>query len=259
MTRKLVFTVDLDRDANLPIEGCIAAGSIDRGEGTSPRFSSTERGLTLLLDLFDELGVEATFFVEGRTAEKVDCSTISGHCIGLHGYDHEDLTCASTGIDVDVHEVLSRGFDAVKDNISSPVCFRAPYMASNEAVMTAVSDLGILHDSSEYRWPDEGLAPFMTDQGVMVHPVPKTRDSSGRVIAAYLWPMHEGRRIPQDYIEMAASLDCSEFVLATHTWHMVESRDGGLMTEERIIENLEHTGDVIRGLLDSGMTPSPLC
>ena len=31
MNRRLIFTVDLDRDVNLSIEGRVEAGSIDRG------------------------------------------------------------------------------------------------------------------------------------------------------------------------------------------------------------------------------------
>ena len=85
MTSRLVFTVDLDRDVNFPMEGCREARSLDRGGGTFPRFSSAERGLRILMDILDEIGMKATFFVEGRTSETIGCSSISGHCIGLRG------------------------------------------------------------------------------------------------------------------------------------------------------------------------------
>ena len=75
MTRKLYFTVDADRDVNIPIPGSVAAGSIDRGSGTGPRFSSSERGMSVLVDLLDDIGVRGTFFLEGRTAEMADCPT----------------------------------------------------------------------------------------------------------------------------------------------------------------------------------------
>ncbi len=51
--RTFRFTVDLDRDANFPIPGQAAAGSLDRGSGAAPRFSSAERGLSILLDVLD--------------------------------------------------------------------------------------------------------------------------------------------------------------------------------------------------------------
>jgi peptidoglycan/xylan/chitin deacetylase (PgdA/CDA1 family) len=259
MSRKLVFTVDLDRDVNLPLKGEVAAGSMDRGEGSSPRFLSSEEGLRILLELLDEIGVRSTFFVEGRTAETIDCASMSGHCIGLHGFDHEDLTGESTEVPVDVHNVLSRGFDAVSDNIARPVCFRAPYMRCDDSVLGVVKDLGIRHDSSVYRYPEEGQEPYMTQMGVMEHPVPKSRDQNGKVIAAYLWPMHEGKRIPEDYIRMASESTSSEFVLATHTWHMVETIGGGPMDDDEVCRNLAHVRDVLTGIMDSGYRSDVMC
>jgi peptidoglycan/xylan/chitin deacetylase (PgdA/CDA1 family) len=255
--RRLIFTVDLDRDANLALQGSMAAGSMDRGGGTAPRFSSAERGLSVLLDILDELGMRATFFVEGRTAETIDCSCLQGHCIGLHGYDHEDLTGGSTGVQMSpsaVSEALAKGFDAVSDAISRPVCFRAPYMACDETVLEAVSGLGILHDSSFYS--DGPRGPYGTSFGITEHPVPKGRDAEGKTIAAYLWPMHEGRRPPADYIRFADTAE-GDFVLADHTWHMVESR-GGPMDAGAASENAARTADVLRGILDLGFEPAVL-
>ena len=258
MNRRFAFTVDLDRDVNLPLKGEAAAGSLDRGLGTGPRFSSSEKGLGILLDLLDEIGIKATVFVEGRTAETIDCSCLSGHCIGLHGYDHEDLLAQDTGVPVDQKAVLTRGFEAVSDRISEPVCFRAPYMRADEDTMSVISSLGIRHDSSVYRRMDEGYGTYQTHCGIVEHPVPKSRDSSGKVIAAYLWPMHEGKRSPEDYIRMAASAESGEFVLATHTWHMAESREDGPMSEERIVTNADNVRRVIGGILDEGFRPSTI-
>jgi len=255
--RRLIFTVDLDRDANLAIPGSIAAGSMDRGGGTAPRFSSAERGLSVLLDILDELGMRATFFVEGRTAEAMDCSCLQGHCIGLHGYDHEDLTGESTGVPMTpsaVSEALAKGFAAVSDSVSRPVCFRAPYMACDDAVLEAVSGLGILHDSSFYS--DGPKEPYGTSYGITEHPVPKGKDAEGKTIAAYLWPMHEGRRPPSDYIRFADTAE-GDFVLADHTWHMVEARCG-IMDAGKASENAAKTADVLRGILDLGFKPEVL-
>ena len=202
MTRKLYFTVDADRDANIPIPGRVAAGSIDRGSGTGPRFSSSERGMSVLAELLDDIGIRGTFFMEGRTAEVTGCSVLSGHCIGLHGYDHEDLLGRETGIVPDVEDVLRRGYDAVSDVLSRPTCFRAPYMAADDRVLETVRSLGIRADSSFYTDVGGPTDPYEL-QGMTEFPVPKARDAGGKVIAAYLWPMHEGRRVPEDYIRMA--------------------------------------------------------
>ncbi len=257
--RDLIFTVDLDRDVNLPRGGEFEAGSIDRGSGDSPRFSSADRGLSVLLDLLDDMGVTATFFVEGRTSEVVDCSRISGHCIGFHGYDHEDLTGASTGLrptDGQLEGILRTGFEAVSDNVSRPVCFRAPYMSVDGRVLDAVSSLGIVHDSSFYAGPEVGAYPL--PNGMVEHPVPKGADRGGRTIAAYLWPLHEGRRVPQDYIDLAMSSDADEFVLATHTWHMVEGRDTGPMGRSEIESNADSVRRVLEGILDGGFRATAL-
>lgn len=249
MTRKLYFTVDADRDANIPISGSVAAGSIDRGSGTGPRFSSSERGMSVLAELLDDTGVRGTFFMEGRTAEVTECSVLSGHCIGLHGYDHEDLLGRETGIVPGVEDVLRRGYDAVSDALSMPTCFRAPYMAADDHVLETIRSLGIRADSSFYTDVGGSTDPYWL-HGLTEFPVPKARDARGKVIAAYLWPMHEGRRIPEDYIRMADGLDT--LVLATHTWHMVETREGGVMDAGWVRDNADAVRRVVEGILDMG-------
>lgn len=256
MSGRLVLTVDLDRDVNLPLEGSIAAGSIDRGDGTSPRFTSAERGLRILLDILDDIGMRATFFVEGRTAETIDCSSLSGHCIGFHGYDHEDLLGRSTGVglsDDDLVCVLRRGFDAVSDNASRPVCFRAPYMSCDDRILSTLVRMGVGHDSSTYS--DPGTQPYEIVQGMVEHPVFECKDPSGKRMAAYLWPMHEGKRSPDDYIWMASESEGGDFILATHTWHMVERRSSGPMGEDDVRDNAEDVRRLLEGMIDLGLRP----
>ena len=55
--RRLCFTVDLDRDVNDAVIGRSAAISMDRGQGTEPRFSSSEKGAGIIMDLMDDLGM----------------------------------------------------------------------------------------------------------------------------------------------------------------------------------------------------------
>ncbi len=195
--------------------------------------------------------MKATFFVEGRTAETIDCSRLSGHCIGLHGYDHEDLSGENTGLRLSREEkesILRRGSGAVSDNVSKPECFRAPYMVKDEEVLSILPSLGIRADSSEYSYGD--CRPYDLGNGVMEYPVPKSRDAAGKVIAAYLWPMHEGKRVPEDYIRMSEGRDI--FMLATHTWHMVERRDAGVMDDSEARRNADDVRAVLAGILDSG-------
>ncbi len=250
MTNRLVFTVDVDRDANIHIDGQSAAGSKDRGQGVAPRFGSSEKGLSLIMDMLDGLGIKGTFFVEGRTAETVDCSCLADQCIGFHGYDHEDLTAID-----DLPEVMDRAYSAVRDNVARPVCFRAPFMQTDDRVYDELVRLGIGHDSSVYGVPGQHIFAV---RSVTVHPVAKGRDRNGKTIAAYLWPMHEGKRTAQDYIDLASSISDGELLISTHSWHMIESIENGLLTEDEVRTNICNVESVITGIIDEGFTPSIL-
>ena len=77
--RRLCFTVDLDRDVNDAVIGKAAAISMDRGQGTEPRFSSSEKGAGIIMDLMDDLGMRCTFFAEARTLRKTDVVPYHDH------------------------------------------------------------------------------------------------------------------------------------------------------------------------------------
>ena len=250
---KLYYTVDVDRDVNIQIPGRKEAGSIDRGAGTAPRFGSSDRGLRNTTDMLDVLGMKGTFFIEGRTAETIDCSQVSGHGNGIHGYDHEDLTSLS---DIELDDTIRMAVDAVTDNAGKPTCSRSPYMTADARVLKAFRDVGIAKDSSFYTPVGGPTKPYDID-GTIEVPVPKAKDASGKTIVAYLWPMHEGKRSPEDYIEMAKSID-GPMVLADHSWHMVETRDGGPIGKERERQEVEKVTRVLEGIADLGFEPSVL-
>ncbi|MBR1452958.1 MAG: polysaccharide deacetylase family protein [Candidatus Methanomethylophilaceae archaeon] len=249
MTGRLLFTVDLDRDVNILLDGTNKAGSIDRGHGTEPRFESCEKGMDILLDILDSFGMKATFFVEGHTSEIVDCSRLKQHCIGFHGYDHEDLTMAGPE---ELRDIMDTGFRAVRGNVKRPTCFRAPFMRTSDAVFDELRRLGIKHDSSLYAEP--GVGPYDIS-GITEHPVAKGKDFRGKTITAYLWPMHEGTREPTDYLSLARASGNADLVLSTHAWHMVESREKGIMTWAEMEHNRKSTEHLIKLLLDEGYVP----
>jgi len=255
--RALCFTVDLDRDVNTQITGKAAAGSIDRGHGADPRFSSSEKGLSLITDLLDEVGVRATFFAEASTLRKVNANLLSGSEVGIHGVDHEDLT-AIDGID-NKRAIIREAAYAVNDLIGkAPVCFRAPYMRTDEEVMNILPEFDITIDSSRYIEMSKGLIPKRLISGVLEMPVPEGRDAKGKKISAFLWPMHESKRRPEDYLEMASAMEEGVFVLATHTWHIVESRERGMMSPEEVGSNISNVRKVLEDMVDSGMRPMTL-
>lgn len=249
--RTLCLTVDLDRDVNIHVPGQHHAGSIDRGDGMAPRFSSTERGLSILVDLLDEIGIKATFFAEAETLERIETAhLLSGHEVGLHGYHHEDLTLMNEN---DLEETLQTSFNIVRDVTGRfPKSFRAPYMRTNDRIMSILPNMGITIDSSHYAELTEKFMPYEQHEMIEV-PVPEGKDASGKKISAYLWPMHEGKRQPQDYIRMSGEMYNGVFTIATHTWHMVESRDRGRMSIEEIKKNRSNVKKVLEGMIDSRM------
>jgi hypothetical protein len=258
MTKIFCFSVDLDRDVNICLDGDVRAGSIDRGAGTAPRFKSTEKGLNIIVDLLEEIGMKATFFAEGRTLETIECGNfLAGHEVGIHGYDHEDLT-RGNGMYFDktsVFDILKKTSDIIEDTVGTrPVSFRAPYMKINESVIDVLPSAGIKYDSSTY-CSFKNAFPYELFNGTVEIPVPEGIDGNGKKISSYLWPMHESKRKPEDYLESASSMKSGILSLATHTWHMCESRANGPMDDCEIRNNTDNVRRVLEGILDLGFSP----
>jgi len=245
------FTVDLDRDVNVKVSGRPAeALSIDRGAGPGPRFTSSLKGLEVLVGILDEMGLPCTFFAEGRTLEVIrdHAGLLDGFEVGLHGYNHECF--AEMGPD-DAKAALMRGADAVRDVTGrDPVCFRAPYMSPPGDIADFLEGTGIRIDSSQYANASE-CRPRMLSGGIAEVPVCAGKDDRGKEMYAYLWPLHEGGRKPIDYVRLARTVpDDGCFVLADHTWHIVESRETGVYPVLIEEVNLDLTRKVLRLLAD---------
>lgn len=258
--RRLCFTVDLDRDVNDAVPGSSAAVSLDRGDGNAPRFSSCAEGTEVLLDLLDELGVRATFFCEATALRRSGAGrSISGHEIGFHGLDHEDFTGARTGVHMDqgaMREVVERGICMIRDDAGvSPRGFRSPYTDPDEDMLDILPEYGFAYDSSRYTYVSSDTDAYRLGNGLAEVPAVKGRDAGGKTVTSYLWPMHEGLRRPEDFVRLGEEVEDGTFVLATHTWHMVESRSGGRMSPERAGSNLADVREVLTGLLDAGFRP----
>lgn len=250
--RALCVTVDFDRDVNRAVPGRRGAVS---SEDMTCRTVSTMEGSILLSEMFDDLGIRATFFAEAATLQLVGASSLSGHEVGLHGYDHEDFSGHVSGLPMtvpEIEDVMERSVSAVKDAVgTAPKGFRAPYMRTHGPLMAMLKDYGIEYDSSEYSDLGRVMLPYRK-WGITEIPVPKGRDASGRAVAAYLWPMHEGSRSPEDYADMGSEMEEGVFVIATHAWHMTESRKGGIMGPEELERNLSNVRKVIESFLDAG-------
>jgi len=251
--RAVAFTVDVDRDVNLACQGDVC--SISKGGG-APRFGSSARGLELVLQVLEEMGVKGTFFWEGRTAEVLSArmdlaGMMRGHEVALHGYDHEDFSGKESGLPLDrqgTKEALDRGEGALERVFGrGPRGFRAPYQRTTEALLDELRERGYLYDSSETApLVDGAVGPYLLGNGLPEAPVCWARDRRGRRIVSYLWPYHEGKRSMGDYLDLIEGFQEGLLVIATHSWHLVESYCAGLRPEEEVRQGT----DALRTLLE---------
>jgi len=251
MTKEFCFTVDVDRDVNECVPGRRDAVSL-RCSGA--RYTSSEAGTNILLDILDEIGIKATFFAEARTLENINFEAGNNE-VAMHGLDHEDMTGKVSGVhitDGELHEIMNTSMSIIKERTGKvPKGFRAPYMRTDARIMNTLKKNGIVYDSSVYADVSKTMYPYDTGNGVIEIPIPVARDGNGKKIFGYLWPMHEGLRKPEDYIKMANCVEDGVFVIATHSWHMTESREG-IMDAERIRKNADSVKEIITSVLDSG-------
>ncbi|OPY33071.1 MAG: Polysaccharide deacetylase [Methanomassiliicoccales archaeon PtaU1.Bin124] len=261
--RFAAFTVDVDRDVNQPCAGKACAMSKE-GEGQgAPRFTSSAEGLKEIVDVLNDLDVRATFFFEGRTAleisKRVDLpSLMRGHEVACHGFDHEDMTGEKTGVrpkDEDLDDILARSGSTVRElfGIDRPG-FRAPYQATDQRLQDALLAKDFRYESSMTEPLLDGkVRPFMHSNGLVQVPIASGTDRKGRKIVAYLWPMHEGKRVPQDYLDLLSQFEDGLFVMATHTWHMVENFCEGMMAEEERLRQSDGVREIIERAMDEGI------
>ena len=257
MTRILCFTVDLDRDVNEPVFGSVCAGSKDRGEGNAPRFSSSGKGTEKIVEMLDGMGIRGTFFAEARALHRSGAfNFVKGHEVALHGMDHEDFSGEKTGIHMDegdMREIIERSISLIRDCVGyQPKGFRTPYMNVNDALMSFLPEYGIRYDSSYYAYLQPQMRPYRLESGMAEIPVPKGNDSSGRSITSYLWPMHEGERKADDFIDMARKTEEGVFVLATHSWHICETYSKGILDDSEVSENISMLRGILETLMDDG-------
>lgn len=258
-----VFTVDVDRDANAPHPGRIGAISRSRDEDVSPRFESMVRGTRLLVELLEERGLKGTFFMEAEAARALSERTdirglLEGHEIACHGFQHEDLTGEDTGVPLskdDVFFILEDASAIVEELFGHrPSGFRAPYLHVDADVLDAALEAGFKYDSSLTKDLSDGpVRPWLMPSGLVEVPLTTDKDSMGRRIHSYLWAMHEGKRAPQDYLRVMERSEGGVLVLATHSWHLVETISSGPLDEEGVKRGLDHLSAILDGATEMGM------
>lgn len=120
---------------------------------TSPLSKTIDRQTDIMLNMLNETGKKATFFILGMLAEHrpdlVKKIASEGHEIGLHGYYHINMRKLSRD---EAFKDISDSQKLVTDIIGSPVYgYRAPYFSIDETnlyVLEILTELGLLYDSS---------------------------------------------------------------------------------------------------------------
>lgn len=232
----VAFTVDVDRDAADFIAGKAEGGTrTAKGVSEKASFSASATGMGEILLLLDELGIPATFFLEGKTASELENNIdkkllhtmAKRHEIGSHGNEHEDYTGQNTGVVMsraEIEKSIEEGSKSIRRVFATrPQGFRAPYMHYNEALDTIIRR-SFDYDSSFYG------KEIVCERGFCRIPVFEDVDAEGKKITGYLWPLMEGKRTPADYLKLASSAAkkrADVLVLSTHSWHHKYSFDKG--------------------------------
>lgn len=142
------FTLSIDWEDFSQLLGRDGSGVL-----TPPLPVTIDRQTDIMLDMLNEAGHKATFFILGMTAQHrpdlVKKIAAEGHEIGLHGQWHinmRTLTREQAWNDLrDAHKLVT-------DIIGGPVYgFRAPYFSVDESnlyVLEMLTELGLVYDSS---------------------------------------------------------------------------------------------------------------
>jgi polysaccharide deacetylase family protein (PEP-CTERM system associated) len=137
------------------------------GVVTPPVLKTIDRQTDLVLNLLNDSGKKATFFILGMLAQYrpdlVKKIAAEGHEIGMHGTHHIRMNTLDRQ---KAFEDLRDNYKLVTDIIGAPVYgYRAPYFSVNETnlyVLEILSELGLLYDSSIFpvKLKSYGIANF---------------------------------------------------------------------------------------------------
>lgn len=138
------ITVDVDADSGFRDRNPSLV-SISRGE------YGPNVGVARVLDLFQKLGITATFFIPGEVLERFPdaCKKIqdAGHEIGHHGYLHK--APAEFSLEEEKKD-LEKGLEAHKKILGiKPKGYRAPWLGQSSSTYSLLQKYGFSYDSSE--------------------------------------------------------------------------------------------------------------
>jgi hypothetical protein len=65
--------------------------------------------------------------------------------------------------------------------------------------------------------------------------------------------MHEGKRVAEEYVDLASSFRSGYLVMATHSWHLAETFERGILNPKQSASEIKKTRTVLAGMLDQGI------
>jgi polysaccharide deacetylase family protein (PEP-CTERM system associated) len=145
-------------------------GRYRTGIDTPPLPGTIDRQTDIMLDMLNESGKKATFFILGILAQYrpdlVKKIAAEGHEIGLHGQQHINMRTLTRE---QAYQDISDSKKLVTDIIGAPVFgYRAPYFSiddTNLYVLEILAELGLLYDSSIFpiKLKRYGIANFIKE------------------------------------------------------------------------------------------------
>lgn len=242
-----VATLTFDVDAEAPI---LAHGTHYAAHASTMSHQSygPDVGVPRLLDMLDETGVPATFFMPGWVAEQrpgLAASIVDrGHEVAHHSYSHRPPTEMAPG---EEREDFERALSVFAAQNIPVVGHRAANWSATWLTPSLVAEYGLLYDSS--LMADDRPYTLRTQAGTIVElPVHWSLDDWEQY--AFLPAPHVGSVIesPRKVLEMwTDELDAMRqygclFNLTSHPF--LSGRPSRALTLRKLIEHAQERGDV---------------
>ncbi|RDZ34066.1 MULTISPECIES: polysaccharide deacetylase [unclassified Haloferax] len=125
-------------------------GGADSPADLSRGLSAGNEGIPRMVQLFEDEGIDTTWYIPGHTIEtfrdEVEAVAAGGHEIGVHGYSHENPTDLSREQE---DAIIEKSIELIEDVTGDPpVGHRASWWEFSENTPELVEKHGFLYDSS---------------------------------------------------------------------------------------------------------------
>lgn len=243
--KRWAFAMSVDVDGETPLLWRLRGQPIVNITELEQRRFGPRIGVFRLLDLFDRLGMPATFFVPGYIAEHypavVPAITRAGHEVGLHGYLHEYPDELSPD---ELKSTLSRSAELLATQ-SGATRFghRAAGWRVTDALIDTLREMGARYDSSMmandqpyvYRGLIQLPVHWFWDDSLFFRYAGHSRDS---------WYPAPTSQVEQVWLDECDGIRAvgGLFVLTVHPWNA--GRGTRLQLLDRVLRHVQRHDDV---------------